>query len=73
MSHKLPVISGEHLVKYLARHGYEAKRQTSSHVVVQKEWRVFSVPLHRELKKGTLIGILKQAGIEAGDFKQGFR
>ena len=40
---------------------------------MQKEWRVFSVPLHRELKKGTLIGILRQAGIEAGDFKEGFR
>jgi predicted RNA binding protein YcfA (HicA-like mRNA interferase family) len=73
MSRKLPVISGEDLVKYLARQGFEAKRQTSSHVVVQKEWRVFSVPLHRELKKGTLLAILKQAGIEVGDFRQGFR
>ncbi|MCK9632097.1 MAG: type II toxin-antitoxin system HicA family toxin [Methanoregula sp.] len=73
MSHKLPVIAGEDLVKYLSKQGFEAKRQTSSHVVVQKEWRVFSVPLHRELKKGTLMGILKQAGIEVEDFKQGFR
>ena len=72
MSHKLPVISGEDLIKYLSKRGFEAKRQTSSHVVVQKEWRVFSVPLHRELKKGTLIDILKQAGIEVDDFKQGF-
>ena len=73
MSHKLPVISGEDLVKSLAKEGCEAKRQTSSHVVVQKEWRVFSVPLHRELKKGTLIGILKQAGIEVEEFKKGSR
>ncbi|MDP3396540.1 MAG: hypothetical protein Q8S57_07760 [Methanoregula sp.] len=41
MSHKLPVISGEDLVKYLANHDFDAKRQTSSHVIVQKEWRVF--------------------------------
>ena len=73
MSHKLPVIAGEDLVRYLAKQGFEIKRQTSSHIIVQKEWRVFSVPLHRELKKGTLIGILKQAGIEADDFRQGFR
>jgi predicted RNA binding protein YcfA (HicA-like mRNA interferase family) len=73
MSHKLPVISGEKLVKYLAKQGFEVKRQTSSHVVVQKEWWVFSVPLHRELKKGTLIGILKQAGIGIEDFKREFR
>ncbi len=71
MSNKLPVISGEDLAKYLAKHRFEVKRQTSSHVVVQKEWRVFSVPLHRELKKGTLIGILKQAGIEVEEFKKG--
>jgi predicted RNA binding protein YcfA (HicA-like mRNA interferase family) len=73
MSHKLPIVSREDLVKYLAKQGFEAKRQKSSHVVVQKEWHVFSVPLHRELKKGTLIGILKQAGIEVEDFKLGFR
>jgi len=73
MSQKLPVISGEDLVKYLAKHDFEVKRQTSSHVVVQKEWRVFSVPLHSELKKGTLIGILKQAGIGIEDFKREFR
>jgi predicted RNA binding protein YcfA (HicA-like mRNA interferase family) len=73
MSHKLPVVSGADLIKYLTKQGFEAKRQTSSHVVVQKEWRVFSVPLHRELKKGTLIGILTQAGIDVEDFKRGFR
>lgn len=73
MSHKLPVISGEDLVKYLSKQGFEAKRQTSSHVIMQKQWRVFSVPLHRELKKGTLTGILKQAGIEVEDFKGGSR
>ena len=43
MSYKLPVVSGEEMVTYLARYGFIPKRQTSSHVVVQKEWRVFSV------------------------------
>ncbi len=73
MSRKLPVISGEDMVKFLVRQGFLVKRQTASHVVVQKEWRVFSIPLHPELKKGTLIGILKQAGIPAGDFRQLYR
>ncbi len=70
MSRKLPVLSGEDMVKFLIRQGFEAKRQTSSHVVLQKEWHVFSVPLHRELKKGTMIGILKQAGITVEDFRR---
>jgi hypothetical protein len=39
---------------------------------VQKEWRVFSVPIHGELKKGTQIAILKQAGITVDNFKRLF-
>jgi predicted RNA binding protein YcfA (HicA-like mRNA interferase family) len=48
MPRKLPVISGEKMIKLLVRRGFEIRRQTSSHVVVQKEWQVFSVPLHKE-------------------------
>jgi predicted RNA binding protein YcfA (HicA-like mRNA interferase family) len=73
MSHKLPVVSGEELVKYLSRQGFIPQRQTASHVVVQKEWRVFSVPLHHELKKGTLTGILKQAGIDGEEFRRTYK
>ncbi len=73
MSRKLPVISGEKMVKILARQGFEIRRQTSSHIVVQKEWRVFSVPLHKELKEGTLLAILKQADITVEEFKQFFK
>ena len=54
MSRILPVISGEKMVKLLAKQGFEIRWQTTSHIMVQKEWRVFSVPLHKELKKGTL-------------------
>ncbi|MEI6293186.1 MAG: type II toxin-antitoxin system HicA family toxin [Methanomicrobiales archaeon] len=61
------------MVKILARQGFEIRRQTSSHIVVQKEWRVFSVPLHKELKEGTLLAILKQADITVEEFKQFFK
>jgi predicted RNA binding protein YcfA (HicA-like mRNA interferase family) len=70
MSHKLPVVSGEDMVRFFVKQGFAIRRQTSSHIIVQKEWRVFSVPLHRELKKGTQIAILKQAGITVDDFKR---
>ena len=73
MLHKLPVIPGEERLKFLAKQGFLDKRQTSRHIVVQKEWRVFSVPLHRELKKGTLMGILKQAGIPVELFRDIYR
>lgn len=44
MSRKLPVVSGKKLVKLLAREGFEIRRQSSSHIVLQKGWRVFQCP-----------------------------
>lgn len=67
MSVKLPVISGEQLIKILVKNGFSVKRQAGSHVVLQKGEIVFSVPLHDELKKGTLKAILSQSGLEVED------
>lgn len=67
MSVKLPVISGERLIKILTREGFTVRRQAGSHVVLQKGNVVFSVPLHQELKKGTLKAILKQSGLTLED------
>lgn len=67
MSVKLPLISGERLIKILVRKGFSIKRQTGSHVVLQKGEAVFSVPLHDELKKGTLKAILNQSGLSTDD------
>lgn len=67
MSVKLPVISGERLIKILVREGFTVRRQAGSHVVLQKGNVVFSVPLHQELKKGTLKAILKQSGLTLED------
>jgi len=70
MSAKLPVLSGEKLIKILVREGFIVRRQAGSHVVMQKNERVFAVPLHDELKKGTLKAILKQAGLEVEDLQK---
>ena len=67
MSPKLPVISGEKLIKILLKKGFVVRRQTGSHIVLQKERIVFSVPNHKVLKKGTLKGILKQAEITTAE------
>lgn len=63
MSVKLPVISGQRMIKILVREGFSIRRHAGSHVVVQKGDIVFSVPLHDELKKGTLKAILNQSGL----------
>ena len=67
MSHGLPVISGERLVRALERAGWQLVRQRGSHVRLKHPDRRTSltVPLHRELKRGTLSGILNDAGLDA--------
>ena len=67
MSVRLPVISGERLIKILVREGFSVRRQSGSHVVLQKGYTVFSVPLHDELKKGTFKAILNQSGLSVED------
>ena len=69
---KLPRISSREAVRSLERLGFEQVRQTGSHVVMKKETEEGKigcvVPLHRELKVGTLSGILKQAQVTVEEF-----
>ncbi|MBI2576715.1 type II toxin-antitoxin system HicA family toxin [Candidatus Woesearchaeota archaeon] len=66
---KLPVLSGKELVKILCNEfGFTFLDQTGSHVILFGERdgikRKPVVPQHSELAKGTLLSILKQAGID---------
>ncbi len=69
---KMPRISSKEAIRALERLGFEQVRQTGSHVVMKKETKEGDigcvVPLHRELKIGTLSGVLKQARIKVEDF-----
>ena len=71
MSGRLPVVSGAQLVAVLERLGWRVRRQRGSHVRLRHPDRsVFLVvPLHRELKKGTLNGILKDAGLDRDELR----
>ena len=60
---KLPVLSGEELIKLLKKAGFVVVRQKGSHVSLQKGAFKTVVPLHSELAKGTLLGIMKQCGL----------
>ncbi len=67
---KLPRdVSGEELAKRLTRLGYNATRQTGSHVRLtrprQPEHHI-TIPLHDSIKVGTLNGILKDIALRAG-------
>ncbi|MCZ8249130.1 MULTISPECIES: type II toxin-antitoxin system HicA family toxin [unclassified Microcystis] len=69
---KLPRISSREAVRSLERLGFEQVRQTGSHVVMKKETEDGKigcvVPVHQELKVGTLSGILKQAQVTVEEF-----
>jgi predicted RNA binding protein YcfA (HicA-like mRNA interferase family) len=69
---KLPRISSREVIRALERLGFEQVRQTGSHVVMKKvteEGEIGCVvPVHRELKVGTLSGILKQAQVTVEEF-----
>ena len=69
---RLPRISGSTAVSVLERLGFSRARQTGSHVVLKKQRLdgeiVYVVPLHRELKIGTLSGLLRQANVTPEQF-----
>jgi len=64
MSPKLPVISGQDLIRALGKFGYAAVRQKGSHVRLRHsaDPQRPPVPLHAEIAFGTLRRILRDAG-----------
>lgn len=68
-------LSGREVVKVLCnKFGFVTLRQKGSHVILVKEAEGGKigcvVPLHPELKIGTLKGILKQAKVNEEDFSE---
>jgi predicted RNA binding protein YcfA (HicA-like mRNA interferase family) len=71
---KLPKLSGTELIRILEQNGYIQMRTKGSHArlyppthsVGQKK---VTVPLHKELKVGTLLNIMKDAQLTLEDFK----
>lgn len=71
---KLPVISGIEVIKRLKKAGFIAVRQRGSHVRLEKfdgeKTLKITVPLHAEMKRGTLHQIIKSAGFSAEEFER---
>ena len=65
---KLLVLSGAEVIKAMERLGFVQIRQRGSHVVLRRGSDGTVVPLHREVKTGTLAGILRQAGVTQDEF-----
>ena len=70
---KLPVVSGEQIIKLLQKEGFSVTRQKGSHISLHKKLDDGStilvvVPRKREMKKGTLLSIIKQARMTREEF-----
>ena len=68
---KLPVLSGKELCKVLSKIGYSIDHQTGSHIILRHRnppHRRLTVPDHRELAKGTLRNLIRQAGLTVETF-----
>ncbi|MGI8894095.1 MAG: type II toxin-antitoxin system HicA family toxin [Casimicrobiaceae bacterium] len=69
----LPRVSGAQAVRALERLGFVVARQRGSHVVLRRGAIGCVVPNHRELKTGTLVGVLKQASVSIEQFIEALR
>jgi predicted RNA binding protein YcfA (HicA-like mRNA interferase family) len=69
---KLPRISSREAIRALKRLGFEEVRQTGSHLVLKRDTDDgligCVVPVHQELRVGTLSSILKQAQVTPEEF-----
>lgn len=71
MTPALPVVSGAEVVRALGKAGFEHVGQRGSHVKVRHaDGRTVIVPMHRELARGTLRSILRQADFSADEFRE---
>ena len=69
---KLPRLSGREVIKILSKAGYKVARQKGSHVILvkltEKGKKGVVVPNHKEIDKGTLLEIIRQAGFTREQF-----
>jgi predicted RNA binding protein YcfA (HicA-like mRNA interferase family) len=67
---KLPRVSGRESIKALGTAGFIFKRQEGSHIVLRRNdpFAQVVVPEHKELDRGTLRAIIRQAGLSVDEF-----
>ena len=69
MSPAPPLISGAQAIAALAKVGFIEVSQRGSHVKLRRQdGTTVIVPRHRELARGTLRSILRQAGLSVEEF-----
>ncbi len=66
---RLPVLSGDEFARLMERAGFIRDRVQGSHMIlIGPEGRRLSVPRHRELGRGILRSLIRDAGLTRVDF-----
>jgi predicted RNA binding protein YcfA (HicA-like mRNA interferase family) len=65
---KLPALSAREVMRALSRLGFDEVSQRGSHAKMRRGAKTCIVPIHAEIKKGTLRGILQQADLTPTEF-----
>lgn len=66
---KLPLCSGRDAVRAFSKIGYLVDHQTGSHMILRHDnRRRLTVPDHKELAKGTLRPLIREAGLKMEEF-----
>lgn len=67
---RLPSYTPKQLLRIFRQAGFQVDHQTGSHIVLRHlDGRRAVIPFHtRDLKRGTLLGIIKQAGYTVEEF-----
>jgi len=66
---RLPVISGDEFARAVAKIGYRWDRTQGSHMIlIGPAGRRLSVPRHRELGRGLLRALIRDAGLTREEF-----
>ncbi len=65
----LPVLSWRDVLRALGKKGFRPVRQRGSHIIVEDAQGNFAtVPKMQEIKRGTLLSIIEQAGLTKKEF-----
>ena len=71
---RLRVLSGREVCRILGENGFREARQRGSHVVMQKALPdttiTVPVPLHNQLRTGTLLSVIRQSGLHREVFEE---
>lgn len=68
---KLPVVSGKDAVRAFSKLHYQLDHQTGSHMVLRQDrapFRRLTIPNHKEIAKGTLRSLIREAGLTVDEF-----